>query len=941
MAVNMCSSIWKKKRKKKKEQKCKCISTAALVERKSKENVRRKTQSQPAFGIGVSHVMMQLLTFLQISNAHGIGVVVRLEPSPRGEVDCNFCLASNPSTSSPTHFLSHSEDAAQKKWVSANSFPPGSLNQSHCGVSLFVLGDLPAVSTSNSSLGCVCCPDRPRPVSYCLFLFGSISKTWFGSTSHIIFDKLVKLCRVFFVWFVCNITVGQAMDFEPLNIENDEDVVEFEMGGSGEDDLNEDFDDDLVQLQVQDGTNPSARAPPAAAAADYSSTSNEDPNLEPYEGMEFDSEQAARIFYNSYARRIGFSTRVSVYQRSRRDGSIICRQIVCSREGFRRDAGESRSKRQRTITRVGCKAQMTVKKHTSGKWAVSKLVKEHNHELVQPDKVHCLRSHRHVSGPARSLIDTLQAAGMGPSGVMSVLIKESGGINNVGFTKVDCQNYMSSSRQRSLGCGGQLVFDYLKRMQDEDPEFFYSIQSDSENSTGNIFWADASSRMNYSYFGDTVTFDTTYRTNRYRVPFAPFTGWNHHGQPVLFGCALLLNESESSFVWLFQTWLAAMSGRHPISITTDQDRIIRAAVVQVFPGSRHRFCKWNVLREAQEKLSEVYHSHPSFEAEFLRCINMTETIDDFESCWESLLQRYNLWDNEWLHSMYNARQQWVPVYLRDTFFGEMSITQANDNINSYFDGYINASTNIQALIKQYEKAIATRYEKEVKADYYTMNTTPVLKTPSPMEKQAAKLYTKIIFLKFQEELVETLAYPATIVDDTGLETMYRVAKFGEDHKAHFVKFNVFEKKASCSCQMFEFSGIICRHILAVFRVTNVLTLPPHYVLKRWTRNAKSGISLDEHTLDLPSTSQDSSASRYENLRREAIKFVEQGAASVHVYNVAVDALHQAAKKVANAKGHGPGVIRHILDNGNQKLWSCSQVSNVLRGKSLCDLHFVS
>ncbi|KAL5557652.1 hypothetical protein UlMin_033863 [Ulmus minor] len=467
---------------------------------------------------------------------------------------------------------------------------------------------------------------------------------------------------------------------------------------------------------------------------------------------------------------------------------------------------------------------------------------------------------------------------------------------------------MSSSRQRTLGSGGQLVLDYLKRKQDEDPNFFCAFQGDFDNSTGNIFWADANSRMNYSYFGDTVTFDTTYRTNRYRVPFAPFTGWNHHGQPVLFGCALLLNESESSFVWLFETWLAAMGDRHPVSITTDQDRIIRSAVLQVFPGTRHRFCKWNVLREAQEKLSDVYHSHPTFEAEFLRCINISETIDDFESCWDSLLQRYNLGDNEWLQSMFAARHQWVPVFLRDAFFGEMSITQGSDNINSYFDGYINASTNIQVLIKQFEKAIATRYEKEVKADYDTMNTAPILKTPSPMEKQAAKIFTKIIFTKFQEELVETLAYPATVVDDSGIETVYRVAKFGEEHGAHFVKLSVFEKKASCSCQMFEFSGVICRHILAVFRVTNVLTLPSHYILKRWTRNAKSGVLLDEQALGLPSNSQDSYAARYENLRREAIKYVEEGAESVHVYNVAMDSLNEAAKKVASAKNHVPAVI---------------------------------
>ncbi|XP_021908607.1 protein FAR1-RELATED SEQUENCE 5-like [Carica papaya] len=705
------------------------------------------------------------------------------------------------------------------------------------------------------------------------------------------------------------------MDFEPLSIGNEVDFDSMAEDDATTRDLEnaDDSDDDFNREFVEE----------APFTASHFSPSNGGMNLEPYEGMEFDSEQAARIFYNSYARRTGFSTRVSVYQRSRRDGSIICRQIVCSREGFRREGGENRSKRQRTITRVGCKAQMTVKKQSSGKWAVSKFAKEHNHELVPPDKVHCLRSHRHVSGPARSLIDTLQAAGMGPSGVMSVLIKESGGINNVGFTKVDCQNYMSSSRQRTLGSGGQVLFDYLNRMQAEDPDFFFSVQGDSENSLGNIFWADSTSRLNYSYFGDSVTFDTTYRTNRYRVPFAPFSGWNHHGQPVLFGCALLLNESESSFVWVFQTWLAAISGHHPISITTDQDRIIRAAVAQVFPGTRHRFCKWNVFKEAQEKLSDIYRLYPAFELEFQRCINLTETVEEFESCWESLHQRYSLSDNEWLQSMYNARQQWVPVYLRDTFFGEMSVNQSSDNINSYFDGYINASTSIQVLIKQYEKAIAVRYEKEVRADYDSVNTVPILKTPSPMEKQAANIYTRKVFMKFQEELVETLAYLATIIDDTGLEVIYRVAKFGQEHKSHFVRFSMLEKKACCSCQMFEFSGILCRHILAVFRVTNVLTLPSHYILKRWTRNAKSGVALDHQTLGLANNSLESYAARYDNLGREAIKYIEEGTESIHVFHVAIDALRVAAKKVAAAKRTDTGIRQNTLLDDNLQLQTCS------------------
>ncbi|PKI52555.1 protein FAR1-RELATED SEQUENCE 9 [Punica granatum] len=478
---------------------------------------------------------------------------------------------------------------------------------------------------------------------------------------------------------------------------------------------------------------------------------------------------------------------------------------------------------------------------------------------------------------------------------------------------------MSSSRQRTLGSGGQHVLDYLKRMQSENPAFFYAVQGDSDHSGGSIFWADAPARMNYSYFGDTVIFDTTYRTNRYKVPFASLTGLNHHGQPVLFGCAIMLNESESSFVWLLQTWLHAMSGRSPVSMTTDPDGLIQIAVSQVFPGTRHRFCKSGMFRETKEKLAHIYQSHPTFELEIKKCINETETIDEFESCWAAVLERYYLTDNEWLLSIYNARQQWVPVYLRNSFFGDLSLPERSEGLDAYFGSYINASTTIQVLLKQYEKAVSSWHEKELKADYDTTNSTPTLKTPSPMEKQAAAVYTRRIFMKFQEELVETLANPATKIEDLGTVSTYRVAKFGEDHKAHTVSFNSFEMKASCSCQMFEYSGIICRHILAVFRPKNVLTLPSQYILKRWTRDAKSGAVPEDRILEAPNDSRESLSVRYNNLRQEAIKYVEEGAKSIHVYYVALEALQEAAKKVAAVKGKSSGASQEgNMANGDSQ-----------------------
>ncbi|KAJ7944011.1 Protein FAR1-RELATED SEQUENCE like [Quillaja saponaria] len=719
------------------------------------------------------------------------------------------------------------------------------------------------------------------------------------------------------------------MEFGPLGMGNG--VIEFDMMGLGDGSTVDiehpvEDDDDLVDnvaLVAPASITTTATAEPCIPDGDT--------NLEPYQGMEFESEEAAKAFYNSYARRIGFSTRVSMSRRSRRDGAIIQRSFVCAKEGFRVDkekpSRDGRVKRPRAETRVGCKAMLVVKIQVSGRWVVSAFVKKHNHELVPPDKVHCLRSHRHVSGPAKSLIDTLQGAGIGPSGIMSALIKEYGGISNVGFTERDCRNYMRSSKQRTLGGDTQSLLDYLRSKQSEDPSFFYAVQGDEDQCMSNIFWADPKARTNYTYFGDTVTFDTTYRSNRYRLPFAPFTGVNHHGQPVLFGCALLINESEASFVWLFKTWLEAVSGRPPVSITTDHDRVIRSAITQIFPETRHRFCKWHIFKECQEKLSNVLSENPSFEVDLHKCVNLTESIEEFESCWFSLEDKYDLREHEWLQAIYNDRRQWVPVYLRDTFFAEMAITQCSDSINSYFDGYINASTTLQLFVKQYEKALESRYEKEVKVDYDTINTAPILKTPSPMEKQAAGVYTRKLFMKFQEELVETLTFLATKVEDEGPITTFQVAKFGESHMTYLVEFNICEMKATCSCLMFEFSGLLCRHILTVFRVTNVLTLPSRYILKRWTRNAKSGVILEEHASELLNSARESLTIRYNNLRRDALKYVDEGVNSIEVYNMAMSALQEAANKVALAKMNAGGIA---VSNGTcreDRLHQRSPVNN--------------
>ncbi|KAK8587813.1 hypothetical protein V6N12_022288 [Hibiscus sabdariffa] len=319
-------------------------------------------------------------------------------------------------------------------------------------------------------------------------------------------------------------------------------------------------------------------------------------------------------------------------------------------------------------------------------------------------------------------------------------------------------------------------------------------------------------------------------------------------------------------------------------------------------GSSHRYCKRHILSKMPKEIGHAFSSLPkTFQVEFDKCINRSETPEEFESAWQLLLDKYSLRVNEWLQSLYIDRKLWVSTYVRDIFFAGMYSTQQNRSVSSLFDGYVNAGTTLQDFAEPYERALDCRYEKEVSAEFETFYTKPVLRTPLPMEKQAAEVYTRKMFLVFQNEIYESLVLAVTSSQDDGLAKIYEVARFDEEHKVYRVGLNIADQIASCSCKMFEFEGILCRHVIAVFKATNIFLLPQHYILKRWTKNAKEDAKFD--ALPPVSIHGDSRMGKkqYNLLYQEAVKCAEEGMASDHSFEVALNALREARIKIVSAK----------------------------------------
>uniref|UniRef100_A0A7N0UFW3 SWIM-type domain-containing protein n=1 Tax=Kalanchoe fedtschenkoi TaxID=63787 RepID=A0A7N0UFW3_KALFE len=360
-----------------------------------------------------------------------------------------------------------------------------------------------------------------------------------------------------------------------------------------------------------------------------------------------------------------------------------------------------------------------------------------------------------------------------------------------------------------------------------------------DGSLRSIFWADGRSRSAYAQFGDVLVFDVTYRTNHFKLPFAPLVGVNHHRQSILFGAALLEDETEETFVWLFEQFLKCMFDKPPRTIITDQDGAMLKAIRRIFPDTHHRFCAWHINKHVIEHLHSFCVRFDDFRETYTKW-HKRNTIEEFELDWESIKKKYSVAKGSWLDNMYNLRYYWVKVYLKDCFTAGMTTTGRSESMNSYFDGFVNSNTMLNDFVMQYDKAVEARRKKEEEEDFHTIESHAVPLTNYLVEAQAAQLYTRNVFEIFKLEWKKSFDCIHKKSKKESNFTEYLIGKHGLDVK--YWRIVTYEPHGNlsikCTCCKFEMEGILCKHILYIVRKKNLEVIPNRYFLPRWSISAR-------------------------------------------------------------------------------------------------------
>ncbi|XP_056691909.1 protein FAR1-RELATED SEQUENCE 5-like [Spinacia oleracea] len=363
-------------------------------------------------------------------------------------------------------------------------------------------------------------------------------------------------------------------------------------------------------------------------------------HLKPSLGMIFDSLKDAELFYKVYAAHCSFQVRNGTDKNGKQTVGkeivevILLKYFLCTKQGYfqpkpRNQDAECSQTRKRSVTRSGCSACIRLRYSSGGKYV---------------QKQYIFNNAKVNIGPVKSY---------------RMSKEHCGSYNNVRGTKTDFINFY---RDLKVYIGDKDAFmfkeNFERKVQASNGGFYFDYCVDKHKHLTRAFWADSICRKNYALFGDVVTFDSTYDTNKYCLVFSPFTRVDHYKKCVTFGSALLSKEDTDSFVWLFETFLKCMGNCEPYCLLTDQDPAMSIAIKKVFKTTKRRLCMWHIMRKVPDKVGPVLCK----ETDFLKKLNAVVWDSDldpteFVSGWEAVMKEFSLENHYWLSYMFKIKHK--------------------------------------------------------------------------------------------------------------------------------------------------------------------------------------------------------------------------------------------------------------------------------------------
>nr|KAJ0211094.1 hypothetical protein LSAT_V11C400226650 [Lactuca sativa] len=253
----------------------------------------------------------------------------------------------------------------------------------------------------------------------------------------------------------------------------------------------------------------------------YTPKTNED--VKPKVDDIYDTYDAAVEMYKNYAFQAGFDIRLGS-NKKKTDGTFTSRYLLCNREGKPNtgnvdtiDIQYKKIKQRKDMHRTECEVHIVFKLlPQTGKYVVHEFVERHNYMLIPKANMHLSRAKSKIDLSQQTYIYNMSKNNVGAKKAYRLMCGLQGGCSVRGGLAIDYKNCARNLNCFICGSDAQLIVNIMEERVKYAPNFSFEFRVE-EKKLFSMFWADETSKYNYKEFGDVVSFDATYQTNRYSM----------------------------------------------------------------------------------------------------------------------------------------------------------------------------------------------------------------------------------------------------------------------------------------------------------------------------------------------------------------------------------------------------------------------------------------
>nr|KAJ0225727.1 hypothetical protein LSAT_V11C100031950 [Lactuca sativa] len=487
--------------------------------------------------------------------------------------------------------------------------------------------------------------------------------------------------------------------------------------------------------------------------------------------------------------------------------------------------GSGRNKRNSNFKITDCKALIKFERlhMQTNACKIYEFEENHNHPLETKEERRYSKRARRLSYKDKEFIVRSSTSNIGATKAHKLQASLQGGYENVGPEAIDYKNFRRKMGNIIGDKDAQLVVDKMNMRKDELHNYTFEYKC-VDSVLNAMFWADETDKLYYKEFGDVISFDATFRTNKYGMIFVPFTAIDNHKRSINMGASLLSNESIESYRWLLEDFLKAHV-KHPQLVLTDQDPTILQAVEAIFPTSNHRLCMWHIMKKLQAKVSTDFLKNTDFRKRFTKLVwNVYIEPEVFESRWKLLMRKFKLQEKRWFKDMYRDRKLWIPAYFKDMpLHGLMKTTSRSESLNSFFNKYSNSGNWLIYFMMNYDTAIGKQRNAQQKLEHDRKNAKHEMTLPSGLLEHAAAV---------KKEIFKAAWY-------CSIDSVEKIDGWQVVMITQTVKKEIF--KAAWYCSIDSVEKIDGWQVVMITQTdkSKQLKIKCKYILRRWRRDAIS------------------------------------------------------------------------------------------------------